>query len=126
MQVSESPDLILKQHDYHRTRKRVHLICLLIFVALPFLNVMRFDIPKQRFYLLGFELWISEFGILFLSLMLLMFVIVAMSIVFGRIYCGYACPQMIFSEASLDVESWLKRKINKHMSRLSLAARNRI
>lgn len=125
MQASEvKPQLI--QHNYHRTRKTIHLVCFLIFAALPFFNVMRFDIPKQRFYFFGFELWISEFGIIFLSLMFLMFVIVAMSIVFGRVYCGYVCPQMIFSEASFEVEDWLKRKINKHLSRLSLAARKRL
>lgn len=114
------------QHNYRRTRKTVHLICFLIFVALPFFNVMRFDIPRQRFYFFGVELWISEFGIIFLSLMFLMFVIVASSIVFGRVYCGYACPQMIFSETSIQLEDTLKRKITKYFGKWSPAARNRL
>ncbi len=108
----------LEQHNYHRSRKLIHLSCFLIFLALPFFNVMRFDIPRARFYFFGTELWISEFGIIFLSLMFLMFVIVASSIVFGRIYCGYACPQMIFSESSIYFEDWLKRKITKHLGHL--------
>src|ERR1039457_4191826 len=107
------------RHNYHRTRKLIHLFYFLIFLALPFFNVMRFDIPRQRFYFFGNELWISEFGIVFLSLMFLMFVIVASSILFGRIYCGYACPQMIFSETSIYFEDWLKRKITKHSGTLS-------
>ncbi len=113
----------LIQHRYHRARKQIHLACFVIFVALPFFNIMRFDIPRQRFYLFGFELWINEFGIIFLSLMFLMFVIVASSIVFGRVFCGYACPQMIFSEASLKAEDWLKRKIHKYLGGLTLRAR---
>jgi polyferredoxin len=51
--------------DWPRLRKRIHLLCFLIFLALPFCNVMRFDIPRQRFYFFGYELWIDEFGIVF-------------------------------------------------------------
>jgi cytochrome c oxidase accessory protein FixG len=45
--------------------------------------------------------------------MFLMFCIVAVSMVFGRMYCSYACPQMIFSESSLAVQGWLDRTIRK-------------
>jgi cytochrome c oxidase accessory protein FixG len=100
--------------NYHNIRKLIHLLCFLVFLALPFSNVMRFDIPRQRFYFFGVQLWISEFGIIFFAMMFLMFVIVASSVVYGRVYCGYMCPQMIFSEASVAVENWLARKVNKH------------
>ncbi len=121
MASSETPLKVLKQRpaprdpvsNYHKTRKIVHLICFLIFLALPFLNIIRFDIPRQRFYFAGVELWINEFGIIFFALMFLMFVIVASSVVYGRIYCGYMCPQMIFSEAAAALEDWFKRKVNK-------------
>src|SRR4051812_5505284 len=98
---------------WHRIRKRVHLACTVLFVALPFLNVMRFDIPRQRFYFFGFELWINEFAIVLFALMFLMFLVVASSVFYGRVYCGYLCPQMIFSEASVALESKLQRWIVK-------------
>ncbi len=107
--------------SWHRLRKRVHLVCFLIFAALPFFNVMRFDIPRQRFYFLGYELWINEFAIIFFALMFLMFIIVAASVVFGRVYCGYFCPQMIFSEASLALQKKLRRWL-KPRERLAAAA----
>jgi cytochrome c oxidase accessory protein FixG len=113
-------------HQYHRVRKSIHLICFLIFAALPFFNLMRFDIPRQRFYVFGFELWISEFGIIFFSLMFLMFVIIGSSVLYGRVYCGYLCPQMIFSEASLAVENWLTRKVTKHFGAVSVPNRKRV
>jgi len=100
--------------SWHGLRKRVHLICFLIFVALPFFNVMRFDIPRQRFYFIGYELWINEFAIIFFALMFLMFIIIAASVVFGRVYCGYLCPQMIFSEASIAVQKKLRRWLKPH------------
>ena len=102
---------------WHHLRKRVHFVCFLIFLALPFLNVIRFDIPRQRFYFAGRELWINEFGIVFFSLMFLMFLVVAMSIFWGRVYCGYLCPQMIFSEASVSLESWIRKRVTKRFGR---------
>lgn len=98
---------------YHRVRKRFHLVFFLIFVALPFSNLMRFDLPRQRFYFVGIELWISEFSIIFFAMMLLMFVVAASAIVYGRIYCGYACPQMIFSEWSVLVEKGAAEFVRK-------------
>ncbi len=115
--VQRLPPLPPPDTVYHRIRKRVHLICFLVFVALPFFNVMRFDIPRQRFYFAGFELWISEFGIIFFALMFLMFLIAASAILYGRIYCGYACPQMIFSEWSCSVENWTQKKISRRFPR---------
>lgn len=106
------------QSTYHRYRRAIQFACFLIFVALPFFNVMRFDIPRQRFYFAGYELWISEFGILFFSLLFLLYVVTAASMLYGRIYCGYFCPQMIFSEASLAVEQRLKKFVNKRFIRL--------
>ena len=100
---------------YHRFRKAVHVFCVLVFFALPLSNLIRFDIPRQRFYFFGQELWISEFATIFFTLMFLLFVVAAMSMFYGRIYCGYLCPQMIFSEASLMVESKIKRWVTKYL-----------
>ena len=101
--------------SFHRFRKIVHLICVAIFFTLPFANLMRFDIPHQRFYFFGYELWISEFAIIFFSLMFLMFIVAAMAMLYGRVYCGYLCPQMIFSEASIVLENKLSRTVNKYI-----------
>jgi len=101
--------------SFHRIRKAIHGACVVIFFALPFANLMRFDIPRQRFYFFGYELWISEFSIIFFSLMFLMFLIAAMAMFYGRVYCGYLCPQMIFSEASIALESKLTRTVNKYV-----------
>jgi len=101
--------------SYHRLRKVVHALCVLIFIVLPLSDLMRFDIPRQRFYFFGYELMISEFGILFISLMFMMFLIAAMAMLYGRVYCGYLCPQMIFSEASVALEVRIRRWVNKHV-----------
>jgi cytochrome c oxidase accessory protein FixG len=108
---------------YHKSRFAFHWICFLIFVALPFSDLMRVDIPRQRFYFAGQELWINEFAILFFTLMFLLFVIAAVSMIYGRLYCAWACPQMIFSEASLRMEDRIKRWVNKHFIQWSAKTR---
>lgn len=125
-QNSKAPDESPTRASYHRIRKGVHVACVVIFIALPFFNVMRFDIPRQRFYFAGYELWINEFGIIFFALMFLLFIVVAASMFYGRVYCGYLCPQMIFSEASIAIENRLRRVVNKRAIRLSPKKRNLI
>lgn len=113
---------------YHQVRKWIHLACFAVFLALPFFNVMRFDLPRQRFYFAGFELGISEFAILFFTLLFLLFVVVATALIYGRIYCGYLCPQTIFSEAAQWWEAQVARQLKKQFAgapaaRLRLAER---
>ena len=117
-------DFQLEKYNWHRLRRIIHFVCFAIFVALPFFNLMRFDIPRARFYFAGYELWINEFAIIFFSLLFLMFIITAASMLYGRIYCGYLCPQMIFSEASINLEEKIKTFINKHFAKQSLNVRH--
>jgi polyferredoxin len=42
-----------------------------------------------------------------------MFVIVASSVYYGRVYCGYLCPQMIFSEASTALQNRIRRWVTR-------------
>lgn len=123
--IERLPPLPPQETVYRPIRKRFHLAFFLAFVAAPFTNLMRFDIPRQRFYFAGFELWISEFAIIFFAMMLLMFVIAASAIIHGRIYCSYACPQMIFSEWSQDVERWGKRSAQRWLKSASAASKKR-
>ncbi len=116
-------DFQLGKYNWHRMRRVVHVLCFAVFVALPFFNVMRFDIPRQRFYLFGTELWINEFAIIFFSLLFLMFVVAAISMLYGRVYCGYLCPQMIFSEASINLEERIKTFVAKNFAKQSMNVR---
>jgi len=109
------PVPVEKAARYHRFRKVIHVLCVIAFFTLPFANLIRADIPRQRVYLFGYELWINEFSILFFTMMFLMFAVAAMAMLYGRVYCGYLCPQMIFSEASLSLESKITRTINKYV-----------
>ena len=49
--------IILPGTQFHRVRKTVQSICFVIFIFLPLFDVMRVDLPRQRFYFFGAELW---------------------------------------------------------------------
>ena len=109
---------ILPGTHFHRIRRTVQSICFVIFVFLPLFDVMRVDLPRQRFYFFGAELWISEFAIIFLTMMFLWILVAAMAMIYGRFWCGYLCPQMIFSEAADGLEKRINRMINRKFSTL--------
>jgi len=110
-----SPRVTIPGTKFHRVRKTVQTICVIIFILLPLFDVMRFDLPRQRFYFFGAELWISEFAILFLTMMFLWILVAAMAMIYGRFYCGYLCPQMIFSETANTIEKSIVRFVNRRM-----------
>ncbi len=66
-----------------------------------------FDLPARKFYILGLTFWPQDF--IYLALLL---VLAALSLFFftalaGRLWCGYACPQTVWTEVFL----WIERKI---------------
>jgi cytochrome c oxidase accessory protein FixG len=116
-ETPRAPRVTLPGTRYHSVRKTVQSICFVIFVLLPMTDAMRFDIPRQRFYFFGAELWISEFSILFLTMMFLWILVAAMAMIYGRFYCGYLCPQMIFSESATWIERRIARAVNRKLSK---------
>jgi len=117
------PRVTLPGTRFHRVRKTIQSICVTIFVLLPLFDVMRVDLVRQRFYFFGAELRISEFSILFLTMMFLWILIAAMAMIYGRFWCGYLCPQMIFSEAANAIEKRIARIVNRRLTDLSPRAR---
>ncbi len=80
-----------------------------LFYLLPWLSwddrqAFLFDLPARKFYLLGLTLWPQDFP--YLALLL---VIAALSLFFftalaGRLWCGFACPQTVWTEAFIWME----------------------
>ena len=85
-------------HAYKSQRRLVQVLSTLLIVALPFLNILRLDIPTLRFYFFTSALWLDEFYLLFLVSMLLLWIIVIVSMLYGRVWCGWMCPQTVLNE----------------------------
>jgi cytochrome c oxidase accessory protein FixG len=94
---------------YTRQRRWIQLAFLAVFALLPLADLFRFDLPAGRLHVFGGEVWLDEWTYLWLAIMFLMWLIGALSLIFGRVYCAYACPQMVFSELAHDCDALAKR-----------------
>jgi cytochrome c oxidase accessory protein FixG len=66
------------------------------------------DMPARRAYFFGIEIWPQEVyfitGLLVLAAVGLFFV----TSLLGRVWCGYACPQTVWTDLFIKVENWLQ------------------
>ena len=94
-------------------RKLASFVLLGTYYGLPWLQwngrqAVLFDLPARKFYLFGLTLWPQDFlyltWLLILSALTLFFV----TAVAGRVWCGYACPQTVWTEAFLGLERWVE------------------
>lgn len=75
----------------------------ILFFALPFLKVkgrplFLFNIPESKFIIFGQIFWPQDFFIFGLTMIVFIVFIVLFTAAFGRLFCGWVCPQTIFME----------------------------
>jgi cytochrome c oxidase accessory protein FixG len=63
-----------------------------------------FDLPARKFYLLGLTLWPQDFIYLALLLMIAALSLFFFTALAGRLWCGFACPQTVWTEAFIWME----------------------
>lgn len=88
---------------YYTARNLVGFILLAILVAGPFITIggkplLQLNILERKFYIFGIVFWPQDlylFGLVFITLIVF---ITLFTVVFGRVFCGWACPQTIFME----------------------------
>ena len=88
---------------FRQKRRIVAAILLLIYVVTPWIQVgglqaVRLDIEHRKFIVLGQIFWATDTRFLLLSFLSLALSLFFFTSVFGRIWCGWACPETIFLE----------------------------
>ncbi|HVM98444.1 MAG TPA: cytochrome c oxidase accessory protein CcoG, partial [Candidatus Acidoferrales bacterium] len=103
------------QREAHGRFQRLRTVTLFalagFFLAVPWFNwhgrqAVWFDLPRRKFHLVALVFWPQDF--IYLSWLL---IIAAMSLLFfttlaGRLWCGYACPQTVWTKFYMWIE-WL-------------------
>jgi len=89
----------------------------LLFYGMPWLQLhgrqaMLFDLGTRKFYLFGLVLWPQDFIYLAALLILCAYGLFLVTTVAGRVWCGYACPQTVYTEVFL----WIERRIEGNRS----------
>ncbi len=75
----------------------------LLFFITPFLRIdgrpaLQFNIPEAKFIILGKIFWPQDFFIFGVGMITFIVFIVLFTSAFGRLFCGWVCPQTIFME----------------------------
>lgn len=106
---------------YFQTLRKISLFALLgIFYLLPWLNydghqAVLFDLPARKFYIFAITFWPQDFIFLSWSLIIAAFTLFCVTALAGRLWCGYACPQTVWTELFVRIEFWIEGSRNKRI-----------
>ncbi|MDF2449958.1 MAG: cytochrome c oxidase accessory protein FixG [Bacteroidota bacterium] len=91
---------------------------LAVFFTLPFIKyngepLFLFNVAEKKFILFGAIFWAQDFFIFGLGMLIFIVIIALFTVVFGRLFCGWACPQTIFMEMIFrKIEYWIDGDAN--------------
>ncbi len=88
---------------WYKRRTYFSWLILAFFIAVPFIRVngnpfILLDIASRKFIIFGAIFWAQDTLILALLMLSFILFIVLFTVTFGRLWCGWACPQTIFME----------------------------
>ena len=87
---------------------------LILFFTLPFLKIegepiFLFNILERKFIFFGVVFWPQDFFIFAIGLLTFLVFVILFTVAFGRLFCGWACPQTIFMEMVFrKFEYWIE------------------
>jgi cytochrome c oxidase accessory protein FixG len=99
---------------FYRARTWVAWALLAILFAGPFIRIngnplLLFNVVERKFSIFGQVFWPQDFYLFALALLTIFIMIVLFTAVFGRLWCGWLCPQTVFMEMVFrKIEYWLE------------------
>jgi cytochrome c oxidase accessory protein FixG len=120
-------------------RTYVSWVLLAFLLSAPFIKIkgnqfLLFNVLERKFNIFGFPFWPQDFHLLVISMLVSVVFIILFTVIFGRIFCGWMCPQTIFMEMvfrkieyliegdrtkqiKLEKQSWDAEKIRKRVTK---------
>jgi len=98
---------------FYKLRSYVTLLYLVLFFGLPFIKVhgeplFLMNIVERKFILFGTIFWPQDFFIFGIGMLIFIVFIALFTVIYGRVFCGWACPQTIFMEMLFrKIEYWI-------------------
>ncbi|GAK93385.1 type cbb3 cytochrome oxidase biogenesis protein CcoG [Nonlabens ulvanivorans] len=100
-----------KFYDY---RKWVSYGLLAFLLAAPFIKIngnqfIMMNVLERRFNIFGFPFWPQDFHLFVIMMIIGVVFVIFFTVAFGRIFCGWMCPQTIFMEMVFRrIEYWIE------------------
>ncbi|WP_396173567.1 cytochrome c oxidase accessory protein CcoG [Flavobacterium sp.] len=98
---------------FYDKRKLLSYFLLVFLVAAPFIKInghqfLMFNVLERRFNIFSFPFWPQDFHLFVISMIIGVVGLALFTVVFGRIFCGWFCPQTIFMEMVFRrIEFWI-------------------
>lgn len=99
---------------FYRRRTILTVLYLLLLFGMPFIKVnglpfVQFNIPAGKIILFSKIFWPEDFFIFALAMIAFVLFIALFTVIYGRLFCGWACPQTIFMEFIFrPIEWWIE------------------
>ncbi|WP_103665517.1 cytochrome c oxidase accessory protein CcoG [Gracilimonas amylolytica] len=99
---------------YYTARNIVAVLLLAFFFSGPFITIngnplLLLNILERKFVIFGVAFWPQDLHLLLFGMLTFILFIVLFTAVFGRLFCGWACPQTIFMEMVFRrIEYWIE------------------
>ena len=93
----------LSEGKYHRRRRWVAIFLIFLFTAIPFVKIgdrplLLLDIVHREFFVFGVRFLPTDTVIMALGMVSVFLSIFLFTALFGRVWCGWACPQTVYME----------------------------
>ncbi|WP_353118552.1 cytochrome c oxidase accessory protein CcoG [Myroides odoratus] len=98
---------------FYNKRKIVSYLLLIFLIAAPFIKIngnqfLLFNVIDRKFNIFGFPFWPQDFYLVVISMIIGVVFVTLFTVSFGRIFCGWICPQTIFMEMVFRrIEYWI-------------------
>ena len=98
---------------FYNVRTYTSIVYLIIFFGLPFIQYqgepwLMFNLVSRKFIIFGLHFGVQDMILFGLAMLVGIVFIVLFTVVFGRLFCGWACPQTIFMEMVFrKIEYWI-------------------
>jgi cytochrome c oxidase accessory protein FixG len=105
---------------FARLRRAAVFVLLGLYYALPWVpwegrQALLFDLPARKFHIFGLTLWPQDFFYLALLLIIAAVWLFFVTALAGRLWCGYACPQTVWTELFIWLEQLTEGKRSQRM-----------
>lgn len=88
---------------HRRIKTKLNWLLMALFASIPFIRInghplVLLDIPERKFHVFGMVIWPNELYFLHIILLTFGILLFFFTSLYGRLWCGYGCPQTIFTE----------------------------
>jgi cytochrome c oxidase accessory protein FixG len=98
---------------FYKYRTYVSYVLLAFLLSAPFIKIngnqfLLFNVLERKFNIFSFPFWPQDFYLLVISMIIGVVFVILFTVVFGRLFCGWICPQTIFMEMVFrKIEYWI-------------------